>query len=176
MRRGIVVIGGSSADCEALASLLGSLPLGFPLPVVAALNGDAAERPEPRPPAIRTLLPVHEAEDKDLILPGQIHFGPADYHLLIEAGSLALSTEAPVGRLRPSIEVLFDSAAEAFGPRAIAIALSHSGDDGARGLGRIVERGGLALAQLGPAAGGAPPAGRALPLADIAMILCSLCA
>ena len=180
MSRGVVVIGGSPADRGALTSLLSALPLGFPLPVVVAINGDGASgQLDSLRAETRTLLPMKAIEDKDPLLAGQIHVAPRDYHLLVGRDVLSLTTEAAVKGQRPSIEVLCDSVADAYGSEAIAIALSCSGEDGRHGLERIHERGGLALEENPrPAAvsdvGTASNGYRRLPLADIAMILSSL--
>ncbi len=90
-------------------------------------------------------LRVREACDKDAIEPGTVTLAPPNYHLLVEADHFALSTEAPVYYARPSIDVLFQSAAEAMGSRAIGVVLSGTGSDGALGLAAIQRHGGLAL-------------------------------
>jgi two-component system chemotaxis response regulator CheB len=90
---------------------------------------------------------VEEAEDKQPIEAGRVYLAPADYHLLVEGTSFALSTEAPVLSARPSIDVLFESAADAYAGRLIGVILTGASDDGARGLARIARAGGLAVAQ-----------------------------
>jgi len=91
---------------------------------------------------------VKEAEDKERIEPGTVYFAPPDYHLLVERdGSLSLSTEERVNFSRPSIDVTFETAAEAFGDRLIGIVLTGANNDGSRGLGRIKYYGGMAIVQ-----------------------------
>jgi two-component system chemotaxis response regulator CheB len=90
---------------------------------------------------------VSDPDDKETIQPNHVYLAPPDYHLLVEPGSLALSTDARVNFARPSIDVLFESAADAYGDRAIGVILTGANDDGARGLARIKERGGVAIVQ-----------------------------
>jgi two-component system, chemotaxis family, protein-glutamate methylesterase/glutaminase len=95
-----------------------------------------------------TQLPVREAEDKDRLTPGTIYLAPPDYHTLIEAdGSIALSTEAHVRHARPSIDVLFRSAAEAYRERCVGVVLTGANEDGAEGLALIKQLGGVAIVQ-----------------------------
>jgi two-component system chemotaxis response regulator CheB len=132
----------------------------------------------------RSTLPLVEAEDKQRIAPGQVYLAPAGYHLLVEDGGLALSTEAPVCSARPSIDVLFESAADTFSKGVIGVLLAGAGEDGSLGVTRIRDSGGLVIFQdLGTARGGAPPEGvlpsdprEALPLSDIASFLIERCA
>ena len=95
-----------------------------------------------------TELCVAEVEDKAPIVTGHIFVAPADYHLLIEDGHFSLSTDAPVGYSRPSIDVTFASAADSYAERAVGIVLTGANADGSRGLKRIYDRGGLAFIQL----------------------------
>jgi two-component system chemotaxis response regulator CheB len=87
---------------------------------------------------------VTEAIDKDPLLAGHVYVAPADYHLLIERDSLTLSIDDPVHYARPSIDVLFESAA-LLGCPTVAIVLSGGGCDGAAGAARIEARGGTVL-------------------------------
>jgi two-component system chemotaxis response regulator CheB len=95
----------------------------------------------------RSALPVCEAEDKQAIAPARVFVAPADYHLLVEPGFLALSIDAPVQQSRPSIDVLFESAADAYGEEVIAVVLTGANSDGADGIRRVKERGGVTMAQ-----------------------------
>lgn len=146
----ILVIGCPAASSHAaLEAIVSELPADFAMPVVVVTHGDASPATALQK---RSRLPVIEVEDKELIVPGRIHVAPTDYHLLVEPGSLALSTEAPVCGVRPAIDPLFESAADAYGERAIAVLMACEGDDGDasdgnRGLARIRERGGVALTQ-----------------------------
>lgn len=92
-------------------------------------------------------LPVTEPEDKEPLLPGRAYLAPRDYHLLIQSGSFALSIDPPVGFARPSIDVLFESAADEYRERAVGVILTGANQDGARGLAKIKERGGLTLVE-----------------------------
>jgi two-component system chemotaxis response regulator CheB len=95
-----------------------------------------------------TELPVRDAEDKDHVVAGTVLLAPRDYHLLVEAGgTLALSTEERVKYARPSVDVLFESAAEAYRERCVGVVLTGANDDGAAGLARIKKLGGVAIVQ-----------------------------
>jgi two-component system chemotaxis response regulator CheB len=144
-----IVIGASAGAVDALSSLLPALPGDYPLPVMVVVH---------LPPDKNSLLPdlfrdkcrvqVREAEDKEPITAGTVYFAPPDYHLLVELDErLSLSSDEPVAYSRPSIDVLFESAADAFGPGLIGIILSGANQDGARGLCAIYEAGGTALVQ-----------------------------
>lgn len=129
--------------------ILSGLPGTFRLPLIALLhlpnNGDSKLVDVF---GARLAIPVEEAADKARIAPGRLYFAPGGYHLLVEQDfSFALSCEAPVHYSRPSIDVLMESAADAWGPRLAGILLTGANDDGAEGLARIGERGGLTVAQ-----------------------------
>lgn len=131
-----------------MSDLLEGLPDGFDLPVVVVQHrGKDAES------LLATLLQEHthlqvlEVEDKQPIERGHVYIAPADYHLLIEGSHFSLSVDAPVRFSRPSIDVMFDSAASSCGRRAIGVVLTGANEDGARGLRRIVDSGGRALVQ-----------------------------
>lgn len=146
----ILVIGcPASSSHAALEAIVAEFPADFGIPVVVVAHGELSAAAALRD---RSRLPVLEVEDKEFILPGRIHLAPTDYHLLVEPGSLALSTEAPVGGARPAIDALFESTADAYGERAIAVLMTCEGVDddacdGMHGLARIRERGGVALTQ-----------------------------
>jgi len=107
---------------------------------------------------------VRDAEDKDRLASSTVYLAPAGYHLLVEeAGHLALSTEGPVRFARPSIDVLFESAAAAYRTGVVGVVLTGTNDDGAAGLAAIVARGGHAVVQ-DPATAERP----AMPLAALA--------
>ena len=91
---------------------------------------------------------VKEAEDKEPIRPGVIYFAPPDYHLLVEADhTLSLSADEPVLYSRPSIDVLFESAADAYGDGLVGIILTGANEDGAAGLSAVYDAGGIALVE-----------------------------
>ena len=97
--------------------------------------------------AAHTRALVADPDDKTPLEPDHVYLAPPDYHVLVEDGHLALSTDAPVQFARPSIDVLFESAADAYGERAVGIVLTGANDDGAAGLARIKDRGGVAIVQ-----------------------------
>ena len=124
-------------------------PAGLPVPVVivqhraATSDGSLAEVLQDATP-----LRVVDAEDKISLEPATVYVAPADYHLLVEQrGALALSTDGPVRSARPSIDVLFESAADAYGPALLGILLTGASADGASGLACIKALGGRAIVQ-----------------------------
>ena len=144
-----VVIGASAGGVQALLTLLSGLPASFGLPVVVLLH-----LPEGRHSQLaeifqsRSCLPVREAADKESIAPGTLYFAPPGYHLSIEADhSFSLSCEAPVHFSRPSIDVLMESAADAYGPHLAGVLLTGANSDGAAGLAKIKRHGGLTVVQ-----------------------------
>jgi two-component system, chemotaxis family, protein-glutamate methylesterase/glutaminase len=145
----IVVVGSSWGGLQALSRLLSDLPQDFGPPVVIAQH----RHPDSQQGTLQQLLqgqidrPVLEAEDKLAIEPRHVYIAPTDYHLLVERGSFALSVDDRVSFARPSIDVLFESAADAYTDRVIGIILTGANDDGARGLARIKELGGVAVIQ-----------------------------
>jgi two-component system, chemotaxis family, protein-glutamate methylesterase/glutaminase len=144
----LVVVGTSVGGLKALPILLSRLPEGFSLPVVVVQHRGKESGTGLREFLAQTSsLPVTEPEDKEPILPGNIYLAPRDYHLLVQERSFALSTDSPVGFARPSIDVLFESAADEYGERAIGVILTGANQDGARGLAAIKARGGTTLVE-----------------------------
>ena len=144
-----IVIGGSSGALEALAVLLPPLPAETRVPIAVVIHV-----PPTRPShladvlAARTCLPVREAEDKQPVVPGAIYVAPPNYHLLIErGGTFALSADEALHFSRPSIDVLFESAADAYRTRLAGVILSGANADGADGLAAIGRGGGLTIVQ-----------------------------
>jgi len=144
-----VAVGASAGGVEALIVLLEAIPLGFEPPILIVMhipsnNGDLlldVLRPH-------CLAPLRQAEDKDVPEAGTVYVAPPGYHLLVEpARSLALSVDEPVNFSRPSIDVLFESAAHAYGPGLLGIVLTGANEDGARGLKAIRSAGGLGWVQ-----------------------------
>jgi two-component system chemotaxis response regulator CheB len=144
----LVVVGTSLGGLHALEVLLSGLPNSFPLSIAVVQhrykdsNLSLSFFLQPH-----CALPLKEAEDKEVIVPGRVYFAPADYHLLVEPGRLALSTEAPVLYARPSIDVLFESAADAYAKRVIGVIMTGASHDGAAGLASIKAGGGLTVVQ-----------------------------
>jgi two-component system chemotaxis response regulator CheB len=145
----LVVIGASWGGLVALECVLSSLPQDFAAPIAVAQHRsiDSGQGALARMISSRTGRPVRDASDKDQIQPGQVYLAPADYHLLVEPGSFALSVDAAVQHSRPSVDVLFDSAADVYGERLIGVLLTGANDDGAHGIARIKRRGGFTIAQ-----------------------------
>ena len=144
-----IAIGGSAGALEALAKLLEAVPADFRPSILVVVH-----LPPDKPSLLANLLaqrcklPVREALDKERIEPGVAYVAPPDYHLLVEAGGdLALSRDEPVAFSRPSIDVMFESAAEAYGARLLGIVLSGANADGAAGLEAIRKAGGRAWVQ-----------------------------
>ena len=144
----VVVIGTSWGGLAAMTTLFSALPDDFPIPIVIVQHrGKDSDRLLSQLLQDKTSLTVCEVEDKDPLEPGTIHVAPANYHVMLESGYLSLTIEEPVRYSRPSIDVMFDSAADTYGPGAIGIVLTGANEDGARGLANIVHRGGRALVQ-----------------------------
>lgn len=131
-----------------MTKLLGSLPADFSIPVVIVQHRSKdSERLLGQLLQDSTDLKVCEIEDKDPMCPGTVHIAPANYHVLIEPGYFSLSVEEPVRFSRPSIDVMFASAADSYQTGAIGVVLTGANEDGSRGLKHIVKRGGRALVQ-----------------------------
>ena len=145
----LVVVGCSWGGLAALRELLAPLPRSLRAAVAVAQHRGADSTHGMLAAVLRAriALPVEEAEDKLPIRPGRVYLAPPDYHLLVEPDSFALSVDELVQFSRPSIDVLFESAADSFGERAIAVVLTGANADGAAGVARIRARGGLTLAQ-----------------------------
>jgi two-component system chemotaxis response regulator CheB len=185
----LIVIGCSLGGMNALHTILSLLTRDFCVPIVVAQHrhrrsGDALPAYFRR----ETGLKVVDAEDKQWIEPGHVYLAPADYHLFVERngarGELSLSVDDAVRHSRPSIDVLFESAAEEYGDRLLGIVLTGANDDGARGAARIKALGGIVIAQ-DPATAEAPAMPRAtidavqvdriLRLEEIAPFLIEVC-
>ena len=177
-----VVIGASAGGLEALGMVLEGLPSGFRLPILVVQHVPA-NGPTHLAEIFgrRTRLLVKEADDKDQLRCGMLYFAAPGYHLLIESDrSLSLSQDDAVHFSRPSIDVLFESAADAWGPQVAGFLLTGANEDGAAGLEAIHRGGGLTVIQ-DPAEAAVPTMPRAalrrfapdyiLPLRDIHRLL-----
>ncbi|HEX2207200.1 MAG TPA: chemotaxis protein CheB [Longimicrobium sp.] len=143
----LVVVGASAGGLHALRTIVGGLPEDFGIPVVVVQH--RAKESELLCELLQECsgLPVAEVNDKQEIGPG-VWVGPPDYHLLLdEDGFFSLSTDEPVRYSRPSIDVMFESAADVFGMDVIGVVLTGANADGARGLRRIADAGGHAVVQ-----------------------------
>lgn len=155
-----IVVGASVGGIEALGQLLPALPAGLQAAVFIVQH-----LPRDRPSLLVDIfqpgcaLAVREPDDKEPVAPGTVYFAPPDYHLLVDRASvergraadepplLLLSADDPVLFARPAIDVLFESAADLYGPRALGIVLSGANADGADGLRAIHAAGGIAVVQ-----------------------------
>jgi two-component system, chemotaxis family, protein-glutamate methylesterase/glutaminase len=174
---------------HALQTILSALPKDFCTPIVVAQHRHKKSN-EGLPAYFRraTQFTVVDADDKQWIKPSHVYLAPADYHLLVERaggqGELHLSVDEAVRYSRPSIDVLFESAADAYGRELIGVVLTGANEDGARGAKRIKQRGGVVIVQ-DPATAEAPQmpqavaatvnVDRILPLDGIANFLAEVC-
>jgi len=182
-----ISIGASAGAVQALLRILPALPADYPIPLFIVVHV-----PPDRSNALVSLfaakcqIAVREAEDKEPILPGTVYFAPSDYHLLVEADrSLSLSMDEPVNHSRPAIDVLLESAADAYGPALAAIVLTGANHDGAAGLKAVCAAGGTAIVQdfadaqvatMPEAALTACPSARVMTLDDLIPYLLTLAA
>ncbi|WP_339507757.1 chemotaxis protein CheB [Pseudomonas sp. RL_35y_Pfl2_P42] len=144
-----IVIGASAGGVEALLALLGPLRAGFVLPIIVVLHLPQERRSQLAEVFSRRLgMPVQEACDKQSIAGGTVYFATPGYHLSVEQDrSLSLSLEERVHYSRPSIDYLFESAADVYGPALAAVLLTGANHDGARGLAQVKRLGGLTIVQ-----------------------------
>ncbi len=144
-----IVIGASAGGLHALTRILQPLPGGFPVPVMVVQHRARDERN-----LLEEVLQqkckvrIKQADEKEAIEKGVVYFAPPDYHLLIENDrTFSLSFDAPVNFSRPSIDVLFETAADVFEERLLGIILTGANNDGAAGIRKISMRGGVTIAQ-----------------------------
>jgi two-component system, chemotaxis family, protein-glutamate methylesterase/glutaminase len=180
-----VVIGASAGGIEALTVLLPALSQGLRPPVFIVVH-----LPRGRPSVLAEIfakkcaVPVREAEDKETVASGTVYFAPNDYHLLVDRGpQLSLSADDLVHHSRPSVDVLFESAADIYQSRLLGIILTGANEDGASGLAAVRDAGGVTVVQR-PDTARAPhmalsalklrPAHPVLTLAEIAGMLRTL--
>ena len=146
--RNIVVIGGSAGGVQAVGRLVAALPADFPAAVFVVVHVAAISKS--RLPEIlgrQGHLPAGHASDGEAIVPGRIYVAPPDLHLLLERDTMRLWHGPRENSCRPSIDVLFRSAADTYGSRVAGVILSGSLDDGSQGLLAIKRKGGLTLVQ-----------------------------
>lgn len=145
----LIVVGCSAGALRALTTILSRLTAPLPLPVVVVCHTASEDMSGLCALLQRSSgLPVVECEERQTPLPGRIYIAPSGYHLLLESPCrFALSVDQRVEFARPSINVLFESAADSIGSAVIAVVLTGANSDGAAGLRRIRQRGGLAIVQ-----------------------------
>lgn len=186
MRRvDLVVMGASLGGLDALERVLAKLPaeLGVPVVIVQHRRADDSNRLA-QLLGSHSAMPVVEPEDKEPLLPGRVYLAPADYHLLIDDDLCALSTDERIWYARPSIDVLFESAAESYGARVASVLMTGSNQDGAQGTRAIKDHGGVAIVE-DPLTALSPVSPRAaleltavdhvVPLAQIPGVVIELC-
>jgi two-component system chemotaxis response regulator CheB len=144
-----VVIGGSAGSFQVLTKILSSLPKNFQLPILLCMHRLKHVRSGfLEALAIKSNLPIIEPDDKEQIKPGKVYLAPANYHMFIELGNrIALSTEEPVHHSRPSIDLSFITAAQAFRDKMVGIILSGANSDGACGLQKVKDYNGITIVQ-----------------------------
>ena len=179
-----VVIGGSAGSVSVLGELLPGLPTDFPPVLIVIHVLPSAPNPLANLFAPRCAVRVREAEPGMPIDRGCVYFAPADYHLLVERGRIcSLSIEPPVLFSRPAIDVLFESAADAYGAALVGVVLTGASSDGALGLRAVAARGGRAIVQdpagaeasvMPAAALAAVPEAHVVPLPSMLAALCAL--
>jgi len=182
----LVCIGASWGGLHAVGQVLADIPDAVDQPIVIAQH----RHPDSHEGTLAELLgyqirrPVRDVDDKLPIERRRVYLAPLDYHLLVERGFFALSVDERVQHARPSIDVLFESAADAYGERVIGVILTGANQDGAAGLARIKARGGVAIVQdpegaarrtMPEAAIAATVADAVLPLAEIGKFIYGLC-
>ncbi|MCP4697292.1 MAG: chemotaxis protein CheB [Gammaproteobacteria bacterium] len=144
-----VVVGSSAGGIKALTTLLAALPGEFPLPIIIVQH----LHPESDSYLAHILgtrcgLTVKQADEKESIVPGRVYLAPPAYHLLIEEDrTFSLSLEGPVNFARPAVDVLFESAIDAYRSGIIGIILTGANHDGSQGLRQIKEMGGYAIVE-----------------------------
>jgi two-component system chemotaxis response regulator CheB len=144
-----IVVGASAGGVEALLKIFAGLRAGYRLPIITVLHVPEERRSQlAQVFQARLPIPVKEADDKEDIAPGTLYFAAPGYHLSVETDfSLSLSQEDRVFHSRPSIDILFQSAADAYGPRLAGFLLTGANNDGAFGLSCIKLSGGMTVVQ-----------------------------
>jgi len=182
----IIVVGASLGGTSALKTLLSGLPKTFYTPLVIVQHRFSQSQDGLASYLQKwCALPVTEPNDKEPIMNKHVYLAPADYHLLLEKrGTFSLSTEDSVLCARPSIDVLFESAADVYGANGVGVILTGASEDGAQGLARIKAAGGITLVEdpataqcsvMPQAALGTGAADHVLAIEQIATFLITLC-
>lgn len=173
----IAVVGASWGGLAALSHLIAALPRNFPVPL-AIVQHRSRHSDNLLATLLQDITPLRviDVEDKEPLEPGNVYIAPANYHMMVEKGHLSLTTDPLVRFSRPSIDVTFISAADAYRDATLGVVLTGANDDGSLGLRYIVDCGGKAIIQdpataesptMPMAATQAVPEAEVLPLADI---------
>ena len=179
----LVVVGVSAGGLQALCTISGALTVDFTMAMVIVQHRSKDSYALCDVLQDCTTLPIHEITDKEPIVAGHIFLAPPDYHVLIERGFFSLSVDEPIRYSRPSIDLMFETAAEAYGPGVIGVVLTGANHDGAWGLRQIADRGGAAIVQdpatadvavMPRAALAAVPEATIAPVEEIARLLVAL--
>ena len=144
-----VLIGGSAGSFQGVTKILSSIPNDFSLPIILCLhrlkhvrNGFVEAL------SIKSIKPVTEPLDKESIKKGGVYLAPSNYHMAIELGnSFSLSTEEMINNSRPAIDVTLESGSYVYRDKVVGILLSGANKDGAWGMKKIKDRGGLTIVQ-----------------------------
>jgi len=144
-----VIIGGSAGSFQVVTRILNALPVTFPMTVLLCLHRLKHVRSGfVEALSVKSGIPVEEPFDKDILHPGRAYLAPANYHMYVElANRIALSTEDTVNHSRPSIDLSFITAAHAYREKLIGIILSGANRDGAMGLKKVHDSGGITIVQ-----------------------------
>jgi len=144
-----IVIGVSSGGMNALKYLFSTLPADYRIPIIIVQHVSArSDNDWIKLLNAKSNLSIKEADEKEKIETGNVYIAPSNYHLMIEKDkTFSLTIDEYVNFARPSIDVLFESAAEAYKKKLIGIVLTGSNNDGTKGIKRIKECGGLAIIQ-----------------------------
>ncbi|MGP1716767.1 MAG: chemotaxis protein CheB [Methylophilus sp.] len=144
-----IVVGASAGGIEAMMHIFCPLPPNYPLPIISVIH-----MPDNHDSHLAevfqqwTRIKVEDAEDKASIRKGRLYFAPAGYHLLIEEdATFSLSCEMPVNYSRPSIDLMMQSAAQAYGKGLLGILLTGANLDGAMGMQSVKQHGGVTIVQ-----------------------------
>jgi two-component system chemotaxis response regulator CheB len=143
----LIVIGTSAGGLHALSTILSGLDATLDVPIVIVQHRSPGSHDLAAVLQDATEMVVEEAEDKQILEDGHVYIAPADYHILIAPGEIALSTDPPVRFSRPSIDVMFESTAEAYGRCLVAVVLTGANQDGCRGASAVAKNGGRVLVQ-----------------------------
>ena len=144
----IAVVGASWGGLAALSKLVKGLPREFPIPM-AVVQHRSRHADDLLASLLQDLTPLRvvDVEDKEPFEPGTVYVAPANYHLLVDKGHFTLTTDPLVRFSRPSIDVTFISAGDAYPNATVGVVLTGANDDGSRGLKHIVDRGGMGIVQ-----------------------------